>query len=374
MVALLQSRLPLELYRPIVELVNDRADLLRLTQVSTLLRAEAERLLYSAIELDPEHEPHFCEFFSQSATRLARHVRKCSLFLPGSKPTAEYFEEFARQRPVAPKVASRPRSARSVNVTTVIPMMNNLQTLSVSGHVAGVKFGKVLRGSQLCLRSFASTAPLDKTTLEFLESQPYITELTALHSRLSSALPGRTLSSKALPNLSIIRALTPRIACDLAPRRPVTHVETYVWGTESCAKVAARLALSRGPVRALLVIQGFKLRSRDIEDIAHHVPSMEYLGECHFADSISSCAKALAKFRALRTLVLSLQSVYAQSPDEDRVALVAQLARACPSLRTIVFTIALMPRQVWMRNLRTGKWEQHWRPEQTICCDLWASA
>ncbi|KZV96550.1 hypothetical protein EXIGLDRAFT_833522 [Exidia glandulosa HHB12029] len=368
------SRLPLELYRPIVEAIDHRPALLTLTAVCTLLRAEAERVLYSTVELDPENEPLFCEFFAKYAGRIARHVRKCSLFLPGACATVDYFEEFTRRRPTKKRPCASKRVESGACITTCIPLMKNLRTLSVSGQVAGVKLGGVLRGSRLALNSFASTAPLDKTTLDFLESQPHITELTTLHSRLSSALPGRKLSAKALPNLSVIRALTPRIATELAPRRPVTHIETYVWGSDSCARVASRLALSRGPVRALLVIQGFKLRARDIDDLARHLPSLEYMGECHFLDSVASCTTALSKLHSLRTLVLSLQSLPITCLEDDRASLVAQLARACPSLHTIVFTIALMPRQVWVRNVYGGKWEQVRRPAQSICCTLWSSA
>lgn len=155
------SRLPVELYRPIVEAVSDRAVLLALTAACSLLRAEAERVLYQTIELDPEHEPRFCEFFSQSALRIARHVRKCSLFLPGAQATLEYFEEFAHRRSTSSKRAST-TTITGASLTTCIPLMKNLRTLSVSGHVGGLKFGKVLRGSRLSLNSFASTSPLDK--------------------------------------------------------------------------------------------------------------------------------------------------------------------------------------------------------------------
>lgn len=81
------------------------------------------------------------------------------------------------------------------------------------------------------------------------------------------------------------------------------------------------------------------------------------------------CVAALSKLTALRTLVLSP----ALGVEDDRVALVALLARACPALRTIVFTIALMPRQVWVRNACNGRWEQARRPAQSLCCTLWAA-
>ncbi|KAH7108333.1 hypothetical protein BKA62DRAFT_681856 [Auriculariales sp. MPI-PUGE-AT-0066] len=363
-------RIPLELFRSVVQLVVDRDDLIRLGRVCTAFRAETERVLYREVTLalDDPRGRGLCSNLPSVIHRVAKHVRRCIVHLPdrsqpteSSYPMPEHFGSGGLSCGLRLPSARRWRwlstgqpenSLKRLVMDTIacIPHMKELQTLFVSGNVSGYKFGYTLRHTRFTkLASFTSSSILDKATLAFLESQPGIVELTTLHSRLSSST--NTLSRKALPHLSKVHALTPAIASAVVPHRPVSHVEVYVWNGDCPTRFGAALAQSHKRLKSLLT------------DIA---------------------IRALAGFASLKTVVIAMHTVSLPSKDRpgsdlDEAALLTQLVQACPALSTVILTIALTPRVVFTRQNaadlplgRPAAWKRVIDAPQSLCCSMWS--
>ena len=82
------SPLPLELYRPVVESVNGRRDLLTLIRTTRMLRDEAERVLYANPNLYFRHSDAQAKFLAHITwhERHALLVRKISIHIAISPP------------------------------------------------------------------------------------------------------------------------------------------------------------------------------------------------------------------------------------------------------------------------------------------------
>lgn len=273
--------LPAELYRPIIEFVTDKDTLARLALVCRATQTEAERILYASIVLHPTETPRLCASIL-SHSRLPRLVKKCELFLQ-LKVRAEW-AAYPDQHDLVR--ASRALLARLSRFT-------RLEELHVQSLVQAVEsdLGKALVACNLRLRAFRCSCPLDGDMLAFVASQRDLREVFILSSRVKSTHVDNRVTTAAAPTLRYLeslRVLTPQAAQVLIPDRPVTRVEILVWNESCVAKVVSSLARSSGPVRSLLVSQGFKLAAEELKQLAQHMPHLRYLGECLLTDAVSS--------------------------------------------------------------------------------------
>jgi len=179
-----RPRIPLELIRPIVELVEDPADLVRLASVCTALRVETEPLIYRNLELDLATVDGrvFCAKLPSIIRRVSKHVRRCFIRLPerSSATTAltQHDPLHGLSSPIAcarsftwPWLVSgqHPRHKMKrlvIETTSCIAQMRELRELQVSGDLTGFTFGRPLRDARMPnLAHFISTSSLDKVLL-----------------------------------------------------------------------------------------------------------------------------------------------------------------------------------------------------------------
>jgi hypothetical protein len=206
-------RLPIELYRNIVEQTDLGADLLPLLHVCSAMRAEAERKLYRVVAFDPGVTPpsHWAQLRSrwiESVGGIGHLIHQ--LYLGDLTPAEAKFLLPVYQGLINLKVL---RLATIYDASYIPPPSAPFKLLSLN------------------LPSLGDITALGDMLISFLESQPMIEELT-FFCNLRKPLP-----PSILPNLSTLTTL-PSFAWSILPGRHITYLRlASVGGSKPTAKI-----------------------------------------------------------------------------------------------------------------------------------------
>lgn len=301
------ARLPIELYRPIINYISSTQDLASLARVCKAIQAEAERHLYREIVLHPIAFPRLC-YAILKYDRLACLVKKCEIYVQLHLRNTSFHEQSQSK--------DDDNIIRiSCSLIARLSRFSHLKELHVQSLVSGTdsKLGRALSACKLCLLKFCSSCPLDEDMLTFLDTQTHIREVIILNSRVylpdsrnHQTHPQRTQSptlrmtpristasvlisnpTSANPDLTTLKVLTPHAAVSVVPGRSITRIEVLVWDGNCVRSVAAAIGRSKSPLRSLLVAHGLRLDPGDLSALGQHLPELRYLGECS-SDTVSS--------------------------------------------------------------------------------------
>jgi hypothetical protein len=219
--------LPVEVIARIIELASGSpahkwaptTSLLPLLCVSAIFRAEAERLLYASLVLS--RPAHIIKCFQTIVKRpsAARAVRSLVVSLP-----SRYFPDFSFAIGGAhPREENVQLAAFARLISSALKCMKGLRIYRISTFLPPVAVDMAIAGAWLTqgsfrLSQFSSDLDLSPRMLEFLRSQPSITEF---HGPVCS--PQHPLPADILPNLGIVMG-APRFLQNIVPTRPVTTV------------------------------------------------------------------------------------------------------------------------------------------------------
>jgi hypothetical protein len=259
---------PVELYRYVAENAA-RDGLASLALVSRDFQFEAERLLYRHIlhifpPVTAQRRPDTGHLLNQP--RVWEYIRSYRFSILEDEGDAP----FARQA-----------------LRSLLPNMTKLITLQIyASHLRSPALaqrwqscGDLFEGCTFSLRSFSSVFELDEALASFLAKQSAITELTWL----SNPAPSHFLPAEALPNLrSLIfrlHGLGPNweLLHFIAPGRPITHASGYFHSRDLPV-----LAESTGPLQYLQMLE---LGRNQIDEIARHLPNLEFLTNINLDDN-----------------------------------------------------------------------------------------
>jgi hypothetical protein len=197
--------LPLELYRPIIEKVPDKASLCAIARSSSALQPEAERLIYRAVSV---HGP-------AGIVGLCQRIR----FAPrvGAYVISFLIDDFR---------LSMELQAYQPLLLSTLERMSNLEHLGMYLQFP-LKYPDLISyiKSKLISIRFGTGFPYDEGLSLFLASQPTIRRVELFrnpYNRIPYSMP-----SYILPNLRAIVTNASNIASEFLRDRPVTHLSVH---------------------------------------------------------------------------------------------------------------------------------------------------
>ncbi|KDQ14144.1 hypothetical protein BOTBODRAFT_44792 [Botryobasidium botryosum FD-172 SS1] len=253
--------LPLELHRPIVERISDRADLYTLTLVCRALQFEADRILFRRISVRKSSSETVRRYKAliALAPRIGTHIRELEVVRYGETSSL-----YAMIRLLRAVLLSAPNLQR---LHAVYKWGDSDWPLEIPG-------GLMVRGMELNqLQYFSCPWVIDHDVISFFERHPNLHDLVVF-------LPWGEypISGTALPRLKYLSAWR-NTATRLLPGRPVTHFQVNVWDRSHWdAEFSAALLSTSVPLRALQV-PSFRWGPH-LNNLLPLFSNLHYLGIC----------------------------------------------------------------------------------------------
>jgi len=208
------SSIPIELYRPIVEFVEDCRDLLTLCLVCRAMRDEAERILYSVVELTTATQSVAIQLNSNQRQR--RHIQHLSI----ATLSIRYAPDV-----LATLLGTLPASLATLNLFDAQLGLRFYVTLSECYFPRLKEFTCTSRDTDWIPEDIptSATALANQRFITFLENHPTIEKLFWKGRRQQISNGKRIFVPETLPRLRLLDAAAVLVVPLLGPRS-ITHL------------------------------------------------------------------------------------------------------------------------------------------------------